>query len=97
MKIVIAQFKHETNTFSPVPTPLERFGGGHPPPEGEAVIAAYRGTGSAIAAFIDLATQLGAQIDTPIAASAAPSAPCEDAVFDHVCERICAAVARGCP
>ncbi|MEI8301792.1 MAG: M81 family metallopeptidase [Burkholderiales bacterium] len=96
MKIVIAQFKHETNTFSPVPTPLDRFGGGRPPPEGEAVLAAYRGTGSAIAAFIDLASQLGAQIDTPIAASAAPSAPCDDTVFDYVCDRICAAVARGC-
>ena len=23
MKLVIAQMKHETNTFSPVPTPLE--------------------------------------------------------------------------
>lgn len=25
MKIVIAQMSHETNTFSPVPTPLSRF------------------------------------------------------------------------
>ncbi|NCV89641.1 MAG: hypothetical protein EBW19_05505 [Betaproteobacteria bacterium] len=25
MTIVIAQLKHETNTFSPVPTPLSRF------------------------------------------------------------------------
>ena len=25
MRIVIAQMKHETNTFSPVPTPLARF------------------------------------------------------------------------
>jgi microcystin degradation protein MlrC len=96
MKIVIAQFKHETNTFSPVPTPLERFGGGARPPEGAAVLDAYRGTGSAIAAFIDLAERLGAAIDTPIAASAAPSAPCDDAVFDDVSGRICDAVARGC-
>lgn len=96
MKIVIAQFKHETNTFSPVPTPLERFGGASAPPEGEAVLAAYRGTGSAIGAFIDLATQAGAQIETPIAASAAPSAPCDDAVFDYVAGKICDAVARGC-
>ena len=96
MKIVIAQFKHETNTFSPVPTPLERFGGGSAPPEGEAVIKAYRGTGSAIAAFIDLCEAAGATIETPIAASAAPSAPCSDAVFDYIAGRICDAVARGC-
>jgi microcystin degradation protein MlrC len=96
MKIVIAQFKHETNTFSPVPTPLERFGGGAPPPEGPAVLEAYRGTGSAIAAFIELAERAGAVIETPIAASAAPSAPCDDSVFDYVSGRICEAVARGC-
>ena len=51
MKLVIAQMKHETNTYSPVPTPLARFGDGtSPPPEGAAAIAAYRGTGSAIGA-----------------------------------------------
>jgi microcystin degradation protein MlrC len=27
MKVVIAQLQHETNTFSPVPTPWESFGG----------------------------------------------------------------------
>ncbi|MEM2961130.1 MAG: M81 family metallopeptidase, partial [Candidatus Bathyarchaeia archaeon] len=26
MRFIIAMMKHETNTFSPVPTPLERFG-----------------------------------------------------------------------
>lgn len=25
MRLLLAQFKHETNTFSPVPTPFERF------------------------------------------------------------------------
>jgi hypothetical protein len=63
MKLVIAQMKHETNTYSPVPTPLARFATGtRVPPEGEA----YRrlpGTGAALAAFIDLAEQAGAQID----------------------------------
>ena len=26
MRLLIAMMKHETNTFSPVPTPLARFG-----------------------------------------------------------------------
>ena len=61
MKLVIAQMKHETNTFSPVPTPLARFAtSAELPPEGLAAVAAYRGTGSAIAAFIDLAEAAGA-------------------------------------
>ena len=32
MKLVIAQMKHETNTFSPVPTPIGRFARGGPNP-----------------------------------------------------------------
>src|SRR5688572_30692450 len=97
MKLVIAQMKHETNTFSPVPTPLSRFGvGGANPLEGEAAIAAVRGTGSAIGAFIELAEAAGAGFVVPIAANAWPSGPVEDAAFEHIAGRICDAVAAGC-
>jgi microcystin degradation protein MlrC len=97
MKVVIAQMKHETNTFSPVPTPLARFATGTAvPPEGADAYAAYKGTGSGISAFIDLAEAAGAEIEMPIAASAWPSGPVEDAPFEHIASRICAAVARGC-
>jgi microcystin degradation protein MlrC len=55
MKLVIAQMKHETNTYSPVRTPLARFAvSGGTPPEGDAARAAYARTGSAIAPFIEL-------------------------------------------
>jgi microcystin degradation protein MlrC len=97
MKLVIAQMKHETNTYSPVPTPLARFAtGGGLPPEGAAAVAAYRGTGSALAAFIDLAEAAGAEVTVPIAASAWPSGPVEDAAFEHIAGRICDAVRAGC-
>ncbi len=98
MKLVLAQMKHETNTFSPVPTPLARFaaGGGGLPPEGDAALQAYRGTGTALGAFIELAEGAGAEIALPIAASAWPSGPVEDAAFEHMAERIVGAVARGC-
>lgn len=97
MKLVIAQMKHETNTYSSVPTPLSRFATEGPlPPEGRAAVDAYRGTGSAIAAFIDLAEQAGADYQVAIAASAWPSGPVHDAAFEHICERICTAVAQGC-
>ena len=97
MKLVIAQMKHETNTFSPVPTPLSRFAvEGSEPPEGDAAIAAYRGTGSAIAAFIELAEGAGADFVVPIAAAAWPSGPVEDAAFEHIAGKICKAVAAGC-
>ncbi len=97
MKLVIAQMKHETNTYSPVPTPLARFAtGASMPPEGAAAVAAYRGTGSALAAFIDLAEAAGAQYTVPIAAAAWPSGPVHDAAFEHIAGRICEAVAQGC-
>ena len=97
MKIVIAQMKHETNTFSPVPTPLARFArGGGVPAQGREAYAAFKGTDSAIAAFFDLAEAAGAEIVIPVAATAWPSGPVEDAAFEHIAGQICAAVARGC-
>ncbi len=97
MKLVLAQMKHETNTFSPVPTPIGRFARGSPLPlEGEAAIGAFRGTGDGLGAYIELAEKAGAQFVLPIAASAWPSGPVEDAAFDYIAERICNAVAKGC-
>ncbi|MGE0874609.1 MAG: M81 family metallopeptidase [Burkholderiales bacterium] len=97
MKLVLAQMKHETNTFSPVPTPIGRFARGSPLPlEGEAAIRAFRGTGDGLGAYIELAGKAGAQFALPIAASAWPSGPVEDAAFDYIAERICNEVAKGC-
>ncbi len=97
MKLVIAQMKHETNTFSPVPTPIGRFArGGLKPLEGEDAIRAFRGTGDGLGAYIAMAEQAGAQVTLPIAASAWPSGRVEDAAFDYISKRICAAVATGC-
>ena len=94
MKIVIAQMKHETNTFSPVPTPIGRFAAGTPLPlEGEAAVAALRGTGSAIGAFIELAEKAGANITLPVAGNAWPSGPVEDTAFEYMAGRICEAAA----
>ncbi len=97
MRVVIAQMKHETNTFSPVPTPLARFAGdGEVPLEGGDAYQAYKGTGTAIAAFLELAEEAGAEIVLPVAASAWPSGPVEDVAFEYIASRICAAVADGC-
>ncbi len=97
MRVVIAMMKHETNTFSPVPTPLGRFARGMPlPPRGDAARRAFEGTGSAMAAFIDIAKREGWEIVTPIAASAPPSGPVEDAAYEEMTDAICSAVAAGC-
>src|SRR5271169_666264 len=92
MRLLIAMMKHETNTFSPVPTPLARFG----PLYGEAAIRAYRGTGTGLGAYLDLAEREAAEIVLPIAAGASPSGPVEDgAYYAHITDTICDAAARG--
>jgi microcystin degradation protein MlrC len=97
MRVVIAMMKHETNTFSPVPTPLERFAVGGPEPyAGRAAYDAFKGTQSAVAAFIDLAEAAGAEIEIPIAASAWPSGPVHDDAYRRMSEAICGAAAKGC-
>jgi microcystin degradation protein MlrC len=97
MRVVIAQMKHETNTFSPVPTPLARFARGRDkPPEDREAYESVKGVSTGMAAFIELAEAAGAEVITPIAASAAPSSPVEDAAFEYMCDRIVGAVRQGC-
>ena len=95
MRLLIAMMKHETNTFSPVPTPLARFGNGPGPLCGEAAIRAYRGTGTGLGAYLDLAEREGAEIVLPIAAGASPSGPVENAAYQHITDAICEAAAKG--
>src|SRR5437016_12753008 len=91
MRLLIAMMKHETNTFSPVPTPLARFG----PLYGESAVRAYRGTGTGLGAYLDLAAREGAEIVLPIAAGAPASSPVEDAASAHMNDTICPAIAEG--
>ena len=95
MRAVIAMMKHETNTFSPVPTPLARFGrdGAW---FGNSAAAAFRGTNTGMAAFLDLCAAAGADIATPVAASASPSGKLPDPVYRRLSDAICEAVDRGC-
>ncbi|MEO8558087.1 MAG: M81 family metallopeptidase [Rhodospirillales bacterium] len=92
MRIVIAMMKHETNTFSPVPTPLERF----IPAFGNSAREIYRGTNTPMAAYIDIAERAGADIVTPIAGAAPPSGPVQRAAFDRFRDAILGAISDGC-
>ncbi len=96
MKFVIAQLQHETNTFSPVTTPWESFGGKGGPPLGADAYRAIKGTRLPMAAFLDLAEAEGAEIVTPFAAWANPSGPVDGEAYDRFCEILCDEVAKGC-
>src|SRR5207248_9276925 len=91
MRLLMAIMKHETNTFSPVPTPLARFG----PLYGESAVRAYRGTGTGLGAYLDLAAREGAELVLPIAASASPSSTVDDTAYAHITDTICEAIAQG--
>ena len=95
MRLLIAMMQHETNTFSPVPTPLARFGRGAAPPRGAEAIAAFRGTGTAMGGYLELAEQAGAEIVAPIAANAWPSGPVEDKAYAEISNAICDEVGKG--
>ena len=97
MRLLIAMMMHETNTFSPVPTDLQRFalGPGETPPQGQAAMAAFRGTGTATGAFMALAEQAKAEYVLAIAAHAAPSGLVQDAAYEAMSQAILKAVAQG--
>ena len=98
MRVVIARMQHETNSFSPVPTPLLAFGTGNGvgPYYGNQAATAMRDARVAMGAFLRLAAARGCEIVTPLAAMAYPSAPVEAAAYTHMCDTICAAVEAGC-
>jgi microcystin degradation protein MlrC len=94
MKILIARMNHETNTFSPVATPLEAFGR-NGPSYGEDAWRENKGMQTAMAAFIDAAERERANIVTPVSASANPSGPVAATAYDAICNAI-ADAAPGC-
>lgn len=94
MKILVARMNHETNTFSPVPTPLEAFGRDGPS-YGDDAYRENAGMRTAMSAFIDAAQREQAEIVTPISASANPSGRVAAAAYDAICQSIVDA-AEGC-
>jgi len=96
-RVVAAMMEHETNTFSPVPTPLERFGrGGFGVPTGSEVYDRFTGTGTGLGGLLDAADDAGYEIVTAVAGNAAPSGPVEAGAYGFMSDAICDAVAAGC-
>ncbi|MFA9419842.1 MAG: M81 family metallopeptidase [Gammaproteobacteria bacterium] len=99
MKCIVAMMQHETNTFSPLATPLKSFASGvglNLPPSGQQAIDIYGEADFAFAAMIEVALARGAEVSIPIAAYAEPSGKVDDDAFDVITEKICSAVAAGC-
>ena len=91
-KIVVAMMMHETNTFSPVPTPLASFR----PLAGEAAVAEFQDTNTQIGGFLHVARSLGAEIVVPVAAHAHPSGYVERGAYEDMCDAIVGGIRNGC-
>ena len=99
MKFVVALIRHETNTFSPVPTELSDFRRGTTtlgPAYGEAARQACEGTNSAAAAYLDLARDMGAEVDFAVCANAVPSGLVTRAAFESLCDTVVHSARQGC-
>ncbi|HTQ00170.1 MAG TPA: M81 family metallopeptidase [Casimicrobiaceae bacterium] len=95
-RFVIGLVKHETNTFSPIATPLSSFGHGEGPAFGEAARARFERTNTPMAAYLDLARRENAEIVTPVAAEAWPSNKTSRATFEAIVRPLEDAVRAGC-
>ncbi len=96
MRWLLAMIKHETNTFSPVPTPLERFFRGNPEIlSGERAIRAYENTDSGLGGYIEAARREGAEIVVPVAAESWPSSPTDATTYEKLCGLILDEVRKG--
>ncbi len=103
-KIVVAGMLHETNTFSPVATPLSAFfsraravpPGQDPLIGGQDAIDLYAGTNVGFAGFLQVAADAGADVVAPMYANANPSAPTNSAAYDRMTGAILEAIKPGC-
>jgi microcystin degradation protein MlrC len=91
-KIAIAMMMHETNTFSPVATPLGSFR----PLAGDAAIQEFRDTNTQLGGFLHVAREIGAEIAVPVAAGAHPSGYVERAAYEDMCDAIVGGIRAGC-
>lgn len=94
MRLIIAMMKHETNTFSPVPTDLARFRQRNLY-YGDDARGAFRGTRTGMGAYLALAEAAGAEMTIPVAGDAFPSGPVQAEAYNHLSDAILEAVAKG--
>lgn len=96
MRVALAELSHETNSFSSVPTDLAAFerAGIH---RGPALIERLRGTGTAIAGFLDGAAALEFEPIPLLAVWATPSGLVTADALRHLVDEICEGIERAGP
>jgi microcystin degradation protein MlrC len=82
-RVLTAMFKHETNTFSPLPTDLTSYAA-RALIYGDDIPAYFRGTATEMGAFIQAAGHHDWELVHSVAADATPSGKVTQAAFDHI-------------
>jgi microcystin degradation protein MlrC len=95
MHLLAARLNHETNTFSPVPTPLASFGPDGPT-FGAAAYAQVKGTRTGLGAFIEAAQARGDRLTVAVNATANPSGRVDDDAYERLAGAIVDAARAGC-
>lgn len=97
MKILIAGFQHETNTFAPTKASYESFvqGEGFPPMVRGADVLGLRNVNVPIGGFIKAMEASGRELEPVIWAGASASAHVETDAFERIGGEIIAAVRKG--
>jgi microcystin degradation protein MlrC len=98
MRIAVAGFTHETNTFAPEPTRLADFGarGGGGIPAGAAALERVE-PASSFRGFCAAAAAAGHELVPVLHAFAPPGGTIERKAFDAICDRIVDGVTRARP
>jgi microcystin degradation protein MlrC len=95
MRVAIGGFSHETNTFNPRPTTLERIRRDGQYLEGDAVVEFHRGTRTVFGGIVDAAPEQGLTLVPTFFATHGPSTGLIDReVVEHCTSRIVDGVRR---
>lgn len=85
IRLLLACFKHETNTFSPALTPLRRFfRDSETPLVGDAAATARRGTGTGMGGFLEVTEREGCEITVAVVAEASPSGLVDTDAYERI-------------
>lgn len=98
MKIAVAGFQHETNSFAPdsaVRGDFDQPGGWPPFSRGAQMMGVISGAGAPASGAIAAAAAAGAEIMPLLWCMSLPSGPVEDAAFDEIVGEICERFRQG--
>jgi microcystin degradation protein MlrC len=96
MRVLIAMMSHETNTFSPVPTRIERFmRNGTTLLKGDEAANFFRNTGTCMGGYLAVAAENNAEVVIPVCAGAPPSGRVDAEAYETFCTLITDEVKKG--